>query len=323
MVLILIQDEKISSDIDFDTKWSETDMRHRPYDLPSLTALNCFEASARKLSFKSAAAELNVTPTAVSHQIRGLETDLGQKLFRRQHRGVELTEAGVYLFHAVQRGFESISDVVRDLRGPATEDDVVVLASTAVSALWLTPKLSDFWRHHPDINVSQIVSDSTEPVGTVDLSLHYGILPEGDAACSMLFQDRICAIGAHSFAAQYDIQTAQDLHRAPLIHVTRDRQRWTEWPDWLAELNCPPPTGKRIAVNNYMIGLQLAREGVGALLGWDGLVGSLIASGKVVELVDERVPSPLCFYIKVHRGASPKARVFHNWLTSPEANTPA
>lgn len=111
MVLILIQDEKISSDIDFDTKWSETDMRHRPYDLPSLTALNCFEASARKLSFKSAAAELNVTPTAVSHQIRGLETDLGQKLFRRQHRGVELTEAGVYLFHAVQRGFESISDV--------------------------------------------------------------------------------------------------------------------------------------------------------------------------------------------------------------------
>ncbi|PFG63762.1 DNA-binding transcriptional LysR family regulator [Thioclava sp. ES.031] len=291
----------------------------RPYDLPSLTSLNCFEAAARKLSFKAAASELNVTPTAVSHQIRALETELGQDLFRRQHRGVELTEAGAYLFNAVQRSFEAISDVVRDMRGPAAEDDVMVLASTAVSSLWLTPRLSEFWLHHPDINVSQIVSDAADLDAIVDLSLHYGVLPEGDQSCAQLFQDRICAVSSPGFAEHHAIRSARDLYCVPLIHVTRERHPWTEWPDWLSELACPQPTGKRVTVNNYMIGLQMAKEGMGALLGWDGLVGHLIEAGELVTLGTESVVSPQCFYIKTHRRASAKAKKFRDWLVAQSA----
>ncbi|WP_233243053.1 LysR family transcriptional regulator [Thioclava sp. NG1] len=302
-------------------EWFETDIMQRPYDLPSLSSLNCFEAAARKLSFKAAASELNVTPTAVSHQIRALETELGQQLFRRQHRGVELTEAGAYLFNAVQRSFEAISDVVRDMRGPVAEDDVMVLASTAVSSLWLTPRLTEFWLTHPEINVSQIVSDAVDLEATVDLSLHYGVFPEGDESCTQLFQDRICAVGSEAFAARYGIASAHDLHRVPLIHITRERHRWTEWPDWLSELGCPQPTGKRITVNNYMIGLQMAKEGIGALLGWDGLVGHLIEAEELVTLGAESVVSPQCFYIKVHRRASAKAKKFRDWLVAQSVTT--
>ncbi|TGT51825.1 LysR family transcriptional regulator, partial [Mesorhizobium sp. M2E.F.Ca.ET.166.01.1.1] len=76
----------------------------RPYDLPSMTALICFEAAARNESFKTAARELNVTPAAVSHQIKALESDLKCDLFLRRSRGVELTEKGAFLFVALQRG---------------------------------------------------------------------------------------------------------------------------------------------------------------------------------------------------------------------------
>ena len=78
----------------------------RPYDLSSINALICFEAAARNLSFKTAAQEMNVTPAAISHQIKALETDLGISLFTRRNRGVELTEKGAYLLFALQRGFK-------------------------------------------------------------------------------------------------------------------------------------------------------------------------------------------------------------------------
>ncbi|MFN2305795.1 MAG: LysR family transcriptional regulator [Paracoccaceae bacterium] len=288
----------------------------RTYDLPSLTALHCFEAAARKLSFKEAASELNVTPTAVSHQIRALETDLGQPLFRRQHRGVELTESGAYLFHAVQRSFEAISDVVRDMRGVTSGEDVVVFSSTAMSALWLTPKLSHFWRSHADIGVSQIVSDAPAPDGIADLTLTYGDLDPDDPSCRLMFQDQISAVGSRSFAADHGIKTAADLHRAPLIHVVGERQHWTGWIDWLGGLGCPAPTGQRIAVNNYMIALQMAKDGIGAVLGWDGLIGGMIDSGELGQLVPDRIASPQCFYIRTHRRASPKAIRLRDWLVA-------
>ncbi|MEJ2714520.1 MAG: LysR family transcriptional regulator [Acidihalobacter sp.] len=139
-----------------------------------MTALTCFEAAARNVSFKKAAEEMSVTPAAVSHQIKALETDLECSLFRRHHRGVELTEKGAFLFVAIQRGFETISDAVAELRERPETVDVTIRSSTAVSSLWLTPKISAFWKIHPSITVSQIVSDVPGMHCRCDLSIHYG-----------------------------------------------------------------------------------------------------------------------------------------------------
>ncbi|MQX29741.1 LysR family transcriptional regulator, partial [Sinorhizobium meliloti] len=79
----------------------------RPYEFSSMTALVCFDAAARNASFKKAAQEMNVTPAAISHQIKALEMDLKCSLFLRHHRGVELTEKGALLFVVIQRGFET------------------------------------------------------------------------------------------------------------------------------------------------------------------------------------------------------------------------
>ncbi len=295
----------------------------RPYDLPSMTALVCFEAAARHLSFKQAASELNVTPAAVSHQIRALESELAAPLFRRQYRGVELTEAGAWLFLALQRGFETMSEAVAELRGRAEAADVTVQATTAMSAFWLTPRLSAFWQSHPEIVVSQIVSDVAATAGRPDLSIRYGALPEDGGDHSLLFRDRILAIGAPGYATRHALATAADLLEAPLIHMSGEESRWTGWDDWFGALGLGSPTGRRLTVNNYMIALQLAQDSAGAVLGWEGLVRPLIDQGRLIPLVDESIPSPESFYLTVHAGASAKARIFRDWLVAKGIGAPS
>lgn len=286
----------------------------RPYDLPSMTALVCFEAAARHRSFKEAAVELSVTPAAVSHQIRGLEQGLSRPLFRRQHRGVELTEAGAVLLVALQRGFEGISEAVGEIRGRAGAGDVVIEVTTAMSAFWLTPLIAAFWKAHPEIVVNQIVGDAPTTGARADLSVHYGPAPEENAW--ILFRDRIHAVAAPGFAERHGIAGAADLARAPLIHNSTEGTSWTGWPDWLSALGLPAASGPRIAVNNYMISLQMAQDNVGAVLGWSGLVDGLIEAGRLVRIGEESIPSPYPFHLREHPQASAKARIFRRWLVA-------
>ena len=287
-----------------------------PYDFSSMTALICFEAAARNTSFKNAAREMNVTPAAISHQIKALETDLGCSLFLRHHRGVELTEKGAFLFLAIQRGFETISDAVTQIRDRPETVDVTIGTTTAFSAFWLTPKITAFWKIHPAITVSQIISDVPGMTARCDLAIHYGSAHESGVEYRELFQDRIVALGTPCFAEEYGISGLEDLHKAPLIHSSGKETGWTSWDDWFAALDMPAPKRRRLHVNNYMIALQAAQEDVGAVLGWDGLVGKLMEEGRLVTLVPESIPSPVAFSLKILPRASSKARLFADWLVA-------
>ncbi|RJT40664.1 LysR family transcriptional regulator [Mesorhizobium waimense] len=286
----------------------------RPYDLSSVTALICFEAAARNASFKKAAQELNVTPAAVSHQIKALESDLECTLFLRRSRGVELTEKGAFLFVALQRGLETISEAVAQMREHPETVDVTIRTTTAVSALWLTPKISAFWKSHPTITVSQIVSDVSGMARRGDLSIQYGILEENGEECHELFRDQIVALGTPRFASEHGICRVEDLLKAPLIHSSNEETDWTNWTDWFQALGHTNPKGRRFFVNNYMIALQAAQDDVGAVLGWDGLVRSLMQEGRLVKLVPDTIPSPKAFYLRIHPKAGPKVRLFAEWL---------
>lgn len=224
----------------------------RPYDLPSLTALACFEAAARKASFKDAAQEMNVTPAAISHQIKALEMDLGCSLFTRRSRGVELTEKGAFLFLSIRRGFEAISETVAQMRERRDTVDVTIRTTTAVSSLWLTPKISAFWKIYPAVTVSQIISDIPGVSGPCDLSIHYGDPDESGLEHRILFQDRIVALGTTAFAEQYRIASVEDLLKVPLIHMSNEENGWTTWTDWLRSLECAAPKGRSFYVNNYI-----------------------------------------------------------------------
>jgi len=286
----------------------------RPYDLSSVTALICFEAAARNASFKNAARELNVTPAAISHQIKALEGDLGCSLFLRRSRGVQLTEKGAFLFVALQRGLETISDAVSHMRDRPEPADVTIRITTAVSSLWLTPKISIFWKSHPTITVSQIVSDLPGAAIRCDLSIQYGDAQENLEECHKLFHSRIVALGTPKFAVEHGIGGVEDLLEAPLIHTNNEETDWENWSDWFQALGHTIPKGRRFSVNNYMIALQAAQDDIGAVLGWDGLVKSLMDQGRLVALVPDNIPSPRAFYLKIHPRAGPKARLFADWL---------
>src|SRR5215470_10507395 len=116
--------------------------------LPPLIELRAFEAAARHLSFKKAAAELCVTPTAISHQVRQLERYCGQSLFRRHPRPVALTEAGARLFPVVHNGLEAFAKAMASVKRDGANQPLRLTATNAFASRWLAPRLS-LWRKQP------------------------------------------------------------------------------------------------------------------------------------------------------------------------------
>lgn len=291
----------------------------RPYDTSSMTALICFEAAARNLGFKAASHELNVTPAAISHQIKALESDLGCVLFRRLHRGVELTEKGAFLLVALQRGFECISDAVVELRQRPEQVDVTVRATTAVSALWLTPKITQFWKQHPEIAVSQIVSDVLATNNRHDITVGYGQAQATGCQTHEIYRDRIIAVGTRKFKCEQQVECAADLLRAPLIHMNYDQTEWTGWPEWFQQLGLADHVGRSFYVNNHMIALQAAEDHVGAVLGWERLVRRHLESGRLIKLVQAEIESPEPFQLQIAPRTTAKGRLFAEWLIADAA----
>ena len=282
-----------------------------------LRALVSFEAAARLVNFKAAARELNVTPAAVSHQIKALEADLGTRLFERHNRGVDLTEKGAYLLVAIQRGFDHVGDALDQLKSRASPTSVTIHSTTAVSSLWLTQRLASFWRAHPRIAVSQAVDDMRRYAANCDLSIHYGDMGLETAPCRALFRDTITALASPAFAEEHDIKSVTELGRIPLIHLEMAENNWATWEEWAGSLGYDGPLMMSHRVNNYVIALQAARDGMGAVLGWDGLTADLVASGRLVRLLPDSLPSPLDFYIAQHNESSDRARLVFVWLASP------
>src|SRR5215469_12184011 len=144
--------------------------------LPPLNALRCFEVAARHLSFTKAALELNVTHSAVSHQIKTLEEWLGMQLFRRVNRGLMLTEAGQAYLKPVREAFERLGEATRRLRSKGRSGPLTLTVMPSFAAKWLMPRLRRFRERHPEIDVrisaqSHLVDFAREDV---DICIRYG-----------------------------------------------------------------------------------------------------------------------------------------------------
>ena len=243
-------------------------MSNGPYELPPASSLISFEAAARHISFKAAAAELNVTPAAISHQVKALESELNCALFRRHHRGVELTESGAYLLVALQRGFEGISEALQQLRSQYDRPGVTIRSSTAVSSLWLTPRLAQFWKQYGHISVTQVVTDLGFESTKCDLSICYGDASAQKGRSHVLFRDRIMALGSPRFQKDHNIESVGQLAAAPLIHLDAPGTGWTDWREWTNQMGYDGSLNSVHRVNNYTIALQAAQDDMARF--WDG-----------------------------------------------------
>ena len=293
-------------------------MVRRHYNLPPLNTLATFEAAARHGSFKEAAAELSVTPGAVSHQVKALEEELGAPLFHRRHRGVELTPAGQTLLGTLSSAFGQISTGLQGLRHSALRE-VTIGATTAVAALWLAPALMRFWRVHPGVTVNQLVQDRPFALSPeLDMFIWYGTLPDPHLGQFALFRDELVPVTSPARAASLQGAALEEVAREPLIHQDNRHLTWTNWSSWFASFGMKADNLPGRRVNNYSIALLAAQDGQGLALGWKRLVAPLVARGELAELEHLSHPAPETFYLicKSDEELSPSARELRDWLVA-------
>src|SRR5258707_10995277 len=192
-----------------------------PRPMPALNALRAFEAIARHMSFARAAEELHVTPAALSHQIRGLEEQLGLSLFTRRTRSIELTEAGRTLYPGLHAGFESVRGAMAQLeRDRDRAGNILVISATVgLSAKWLMPRLWRFLREHPGVDARVSASMKVADFATegVDVAIRLTKQMQGDFYSELLFEDSMLPVCSPGLVEQ-GLRTPADLGRFPLIH---------------------------------------------------------------------------------------------------------
>lgn len=198
-------------------------------NLPPLTALRAFEAAARRASFKDAAKELFVTPTAISHQIRQLESYLDMRVLDRTPRAVKLTRDGEALFEATRSGFAEIDKVVALLRRERASTPLTLSSTPAFLSHWMAPRMGELRRLHPDVDLRLHAAVDIMDLrpGGIEAAIRYGRGPFADTASVPLRKD----VFAPVCSPQLGIRKLEDLRAANLIHID-GRTSPTLPPDW-------------------------------------------------------------------------------------------
>jgi len=253
--------------------------------LPPLASLRAFDAAARHMSFKRAAAELAVTPTAISHQIKLLEDTLGVCLFERQPRRLVITAAGLALHPGLREGFEAFEKAVRAATADRGRRTVTLSATTAFTAKRLVPMVAAFRAAHPDIDLRLHASDAPVDVRgrTADIAVRYGRGPYPGLHSEVLAMDRFAPV----CSPRLGIRSAEDLARATLIHfewrqVEPETPVWRRWLDHAGIAGTVDADGGLVfSDEGHAIQATIAGHGV-ALLSLV-LVAEDLASGALVQ----------------------------------------
>ncbi|RYF07796.1 MAG: LysR family transcriptional regulator [Comamonadaceae bacterium] len=284
-----------------------------------------FLAVARHLNFRAAAQELSLTQSAVSRQIQSLEEEVGVPLFLRHTRAVELTGAGAQLQRAVAPALERMDAAVRLVRQTAGRKSVGITTWASFASMWLIPRMEEFQRDNPDIDIRIDASDNMVDLETsdVDLALRYAMPGTVARGSERLFGEQLAVVASPwllksappirtpADVAQFTVIEAGDAHRAQHLE-------WLTWRRWF-ELNGQPKLQpKRWLYFNYAQQIvQAALAGQGLALARMPLIAEGLASGDLVEVLPgHRLDSPLAYWMLVGPRSQqrPEIKAFCAWL---------
>lgn len=291
--------------------------------LPPIRALRAFEAAARHLSFAQAAAELGVTPGAISHQIKTLEAWLDAPLFYRLTRSLRLTEAGEAALPLLTEGFDRLADGAAKMRSSTDENLLTISVSPGFGSLWLVPRLDRFRRQYPDIELRLDGTDRLVDVsrGEADVAIRYGPGGYDRVVSQRLFSMRATPVCSPDLIMNGpELLTPADLVHFSLLHVD-----WKEaegsWRTWLLASGAKgvdPFKGPRFTKEEMAVRAALDGEGI-ALIG-DQMAADHIASGRLVRPFSAEMSTPLVFayylLLPKDRQGVRKIASFRDWLLS-------
>ena len=279
-----------------------------------------FRAAGQHLNFTKASSDLGVTREAVSGQIRALEDHLGVRLFRRQHRGLALTEAGQRLFESVALGLDSIAATAEDLRPIRGKSTVAITTTIAFASLALTSRIPAFHRANPGIDIRVIESDECLDLNRddIDLAIRYGAGSWSNVAIIHLFNEEMFPICSPRMAKENpDIAAMANIPKHRLLHLSGTAHQREDWRHLLelAGIKLTRELGG-LWFSNYSNIVGAARDGHGIAIGWRHVVGHHLESGELVNPTGKVFKTGRGYYLlKKHSEAlEPAAQRLHDWV---------
>lgn len=290
-------------------------MQHRI----TLKSVQAFEAAARLSSFALAAEELFVTPSAISHQVKLLEEQVGVRLFHRVHRAVVLTDTGRRYAEEISAAFARIELATRQIGRNEKSDILTVHSAPSIAAQWLMPRLARFSRLYPDIDVR--IDASTEIIdlsdGRVDIDIRYGLRrlqPPGTMVLPFPPETIVPLCAPALLKGEHPLRTPEDLQHHMLIHSEACLVGWRDWLRQYRKLRIDMTRGPRFDRSFMAVGAAV--DGLGVCL------DSLLLAER--ELVSGRLVAPFglkglkvqgyTFNLLKSRADLPKIRAFQDWI---------
>ncbi len=287
------------------------------HEVPPLAWLRAFEVSARHLSFTGAAQELALSQAAVSKQVKLLELKLGQRLFHRLPRSLELTKSGEAFLPKVQDAFERLAAGANEVFGPRRGNVLTIRCAVGFAVNWLAPRLPDFLAKHSGTGLRVISSVWNEENGNEDFDLE---IRYGDGKWPNLQTDRLTfellqpLCSPSLLTGVNALKSPEDLRTQTLIHVLGYKEGWALW---LKAANVE--TGDQPATLQFdtsLMAIEVAAAGAGVVMGRSSLFQRELARGRLIAPFALQVPVNEAFHlISRDAGQNPhQATVFRQWL---------
>jgi LysR family glycine cleavage system transcriptional activator len=278
--------------------------------LPPIHTLAAFESAARLGGFAQAAAELCITPSAVSHRIRQLETLLGEQLFDRSPTGVRLTPAGQRTLQGVREAFDKLAQ----LFNTETQGMQLTVGSPPTFARnLLIPRLPEFYQQWPDIDIQlAVAAPMQDKPERHDVDIRFGKPPFDDRLSIKLFDDQLLVLAAPSYLSRRPLSCPTDLVQADLL-----RSPLVPWQPWMVAAGLEPrEPGRGASFTDLGFLLEAAASGLGVAICPGRLAQHWQENGQLVALFDVAVASESTYYALVNRAAAqrPEVEAFLDWL---------
>ncbi|WP_044871372.1 LysR substrate-binding domain-containing protein [Pseudomonas sp. LFM046] len=289
----------------------------KPIQLPPFKAIQAFEQAARFGNVARAAEQLNLTPSAVSHQIANLESLIGRPLFLRTAKGVTLTPAGEQYLRDVSGALQSLA-IATERAGSATSSDYLRLHSApSFGLLWLLPRLEQFRASHPDIQINLSCSYESLHFGRnqIDLDIRHGYPNWPSLEVRTIRHEQLTVLASPSLLARAPIQEPQELLRQNLI---LSEAALVQWPQWFAQQGLSLPEAPyALSFDRSYMSLEAASHGFGFALESSLLSQDYVSQGRLVPVFEKRLRSSVSAHHLVFprtHAELPRVRRFLEWM---------
>jgi LysR family glycine cleavage system transcriptional activator len=290
----------------------------------SLRGLRTFCVAARYGSFRTASEELFVTASAVSHQIKSLEEELGEPLFEGSSRSRSLTETGKLLYADVSPLIDQLDTVVAGYKVGGISSSIRISVQPFFASEFFVPRLSEFAAQHPEIDIQVGTSDESaeKHPADADLSIRLFRLPPQDMPSNLLFPLRMAPAGSPEFMKKLTVKNKKIVSEFPIIVHETSPKAWADWSD-ATGIKIPENT-KIIRLDSMIAVVRAAQRGIGAAL-VPVPVGNLwFDEGSIVRLFKKEFVADVSYYLvcKEERVGDESVIRLRDWILQNFANRP-